>query len=103
MMLQLLTQKKNGPYFEPNEDDIVLQTVASDATTWNSQFKDDSSPQKDYAPVIIDPWGMPFMYDRNRPEGTHDLGNHNIKSLDLYSYGPNVLDEDGAEDDINNW
>jgi prepilin-type N-terminal cleavage/methylation domain-containing protein len=103
MMLQLLTQKKNGPYFEPNEDDIVLQTVASDATTWNSQFKDSSS-DNDYAPVIIDPWGMPFVYDRNRPEGTAVIGtNHNIKTVDMYSYGPNVLDEDGAEDDINNW
>jgi len=98
-----LTQKKNGPYFEPNEDDIVLQTVASDATTWNSQFKDSSSGN-DYAPVIIDPWGMPFVYDRNRPEGTAVIGtNHNIKTVDMYSYGPNVLDEDGAEDDINNW
>jgi len=102
MMLQLLTQKKNGPYFEPNENDLVLQLVVDDATTWNSQFKDSSSGN-DYAPVIIDPWGMPYMYDRNRPEGTHDLGNHNIKSLDLYSYGPNSLDEDGEEDDVNNW
>ncbi|MDA0837838.1 MAG: prepilin-type N-terminal cleavage/methylation domain-containing protein [Planctomycetota bacterium] len=102
MMLQLLTQKKNGPYFEPNENDIVLQIVVTDAITWNSQFKESSSGF-DYAPVILDPWGMPFMYDRNRPEGTHDLGQHNIKSIDLYSYGPNTLDEDGAGDDINNW
>ena len=103
MMLQLLTQKKNGPYFEPNENDIVLQTVASDATTWNSQFKESGSGN-DYAPVIIDPWGMPYVYDRNRPEGTAVIvSNHNIKSLDLYSYGPTSLDEDGEEDDINNW
>jgi hypothetical protein len=102
LMLQLLTQKKNGPYFEPNEDDIILQITVSDATTWNSQFKASSSGN-DYAPVIIDPWGMPLMYDRNRPDGTHDLGNHNIKTVDMYSYGPNLLDQDGAEDDINNW
>lgn len=102
MMLQLLTQKKNGPYFEPNEDDIVLQTIASNFTTWNSQFK--ASSGNDYAPVIIDPWGMPYVYDRNSPEGEVVIAaNHNIKTIDMYSYGPNVVDEDGGEDDINNW
>jgi hypothetical protein len=64
------------------------------------QFNDGST---DYAPVMIDPWGMPFVYDRNSPEGASIIeSNHNPKSMDLYSYGPNSIDEDGAKDDITN-
>lgn len=43
----------------------------------------------------IDPWGNPYRY---RYPGVHNIG-----SYDIWSVGPNGIDENGEGDDIRNW
>lgn len=43
-------------------------------------------------PVLIDPWGNPYIYV--------NPGRSNAEGFDLYSAGPNGIDEDGAGDDV---
>ena len=43
----------------------------------------------------LDPWGQPFRY---KYPGTHNPGGY-----DLYSIGPNKVDDGGSGDDIANW
>jgi len=63
-----------GPYMEFKESDLVSGEV-------------------------VDSWGNPYVYvSINGGSPTH-----RTKSFDLYSYGPNGLDEDGDGDDIYNW
>ena len=48
---------------------------------------------------LIDPWGHPYAYvsiNGGAPE-------HRPKSFDLFSLGPNGVDDHGAGDDIINW
>ena len=48
---------------------------------------------------LIDPWGRPYVYvsvNGGSPE-------HRPKSFDLFSLGPNGVDDHGAGDDIINW
>ncbi|MBN2096913.1 MAG: type II secretion system protein GspG, partial [Candidatus Omnitrophica bacterium] len=44
---------------------------------------------------FVDPWGNPYVYI--------NPGTHNLSSYDIYSYGLNGQDEQGAGDDVNNW
>ena len=41
-----------------------------------------------------DPWGKPYVY---KSPGTHNT------DYDLYSCGPNTIDDNGSDDDIGNW
>lgn len=41
-----------------------------------------------------DPWGNPYIY---KSPGTHN------SDYDLYSIGPNAVDDGGGSDDIGNW
>lgn len=43
----------------------------------------------------VDPWGNPYRY---RYPGTHNIGGY-----DIWSVGPNGVDENGEGDDIRNW
>ena len=64
----------DGPYMEFKEDDL----------------KDGE---------LIDPWGSTYVYvsvNGGSPE-------HRARSFDLYSFGPNGVDDGGAGDDIYNW
>ena len=48
---------------------------------------------------LVDPWGKPYVYvsvNGGAPQ-------HREHSYDLYSYGPNGKDDNGAGDDIYNW
>ena len=48
---------------------------------------------------LLDPWGKPYIYvsvNGGSPQ-------HRTYSYDLYSIGPNGVDDDGAQDDIVNW
>ena len=59
------------------------------------EFKDDELN----GGALIDPWGKPYVYvSVNGGSPTH-----RTTSYDLYSLGPNGLDEEGAGDDIVNW
>lgn len=48
---------------------------------------------------LVDPWGTPYEYisvNGGAPK-------HRERSFDLYSLGPNGVDDGGADDDIINW
>ena len=48
---------------------------------------------------LVDPWGTPYVYvsmNGGSPE-------HRPRSFDLYSFGPNGVDDQGTGDDIVNW
>ena len=48
---------------------------------------------------LMDPWGHPYVYvsvNGGSPE-------HRLRSFDLYSFGPNGVDDHGTGDDIYNW
>jgi len=98
-MFLLLTRKKDGPYLEPDERDLDkdhIVTPASVVTAWDSKYNNK-------APLLLDPWGKPLVYDRNRPEGGFDITDHHVKTVDIYSFGPDGEDDGGEDDDINNW
>lgn len=44
---------------------------------------------------FVDPWGNPYVYV--------NPGVHNTSFVDLYSYGPDGINNNGGNDDINNW
>ena len=48
---------------------------------------------------VVDPFGAPYNYYCNpgAPDQT------NTASFDLWSYGPNGIDDEGTNDDITNW
>ena len=48
---------------------------------------------------LVDSWGHPYVYistNGGSPE-------HRERSFDLYSFGPNSVDDSGTGDDIYNW
>ncbi|MBI3321563.1 MAG: type II secretion system protein GspG [Candidatus Omnitrophica bacterium] len=48
---------------------------------------------------LLDPWGKPYGYlsvNGGAPE-------HRTRSFDLYSFGPNGVDDGGTGDDLYNW
>jgi general secretion pathway protein G len=49
---------------------------------------------------IIDPFGMPYNYYCTLPPATVQK---NQATFDLWSYGPDNKDDNGANDDISNW
>jgi type II secretory pathway pseudopilin PulG len=118
-MFLVLTQKKNGPYLEPDVKDLEMSTDSldprshavlpsflsstTDPRSWNSRYGAQ-------APLLLDAWGTPLRYDRNNPEGAFSFTDaagtnvsYNLKTVDVYSLGPNGQDDRGAGDDINNW
>ena len=78
MTKALLSKSKNGPYIEKSK--------------WNI----------DAANKIIDPWGKSYVY-HNNIDGSMWAGVRNSDSFDLYSCGPNRIDNNGKVDDIGNW
>lgn len=55
---------------------------------------------------VVDPWDRPFVYRNNQanfPKNQNDPDAHNKQGFDLYSFGPNGVDEKGEGDDVTNW
>lgn len=48
---------------------------------------------------LLDPWGKPYVYVSTNGGSPK----HRSRSYDLYSLGPNGVDDDGTQDDIVNW
>ena len=56
------------------------------------------------AKVALDGWKVPFIYRSACDEDGNERDNiHNPDSYDIYSCGPNMIDDGGKEDDIGNW
>ena len=66
------------------------------STGWNGPYRNfkaiDLTGQK-----LKDPWGNPYQYGK----GTGAA--NNSKFVDIYSFGPDGIDNSGAPDDIKNW
>ena len=77
-----------GPYlkFKGNE----VHSISSSACSF-----DGGSATDDDMKEMIDPWGNAFRYIYPPSE--------NQNTYDLYSLGPNGINENGAGDDVNNW
>lgn len=124
LMFQLFIQKKSGPYIEAKEDDMTIRqytvtgdTYANITTKWNPKYTNGATLV--FAPLLLDAWGNPLVYDLNNPETGNFNGsaNKNTRSFDIYSFGSNELDNEGdisgtdnaginlgsQNDDINNW
>lgn len=77
-----------GPFMSYRGDEVQLTNTAACDFDGDGAIDDDLKR-------ILDPWGRPFHY--NIPP------TQNINSYDLYSEGPNMTDNSGGGDDINNW
>ena len=88
---QLVGPKK---YYTPKASQLIVYTntttITFNATTWY------------YTPFtcILDPWVHPYNYYRTYPIQTDQV---NQATFDLWSCGPNGVNENGGGDDISNW
>jgi len=77
-----------GPFMSYRGDEVQTTSATSCDLDGDGSIDDDLKR-------ILDPWGRPYHY--NIP------ATHNINTYDLYSEGPNMTDNGGAGDDVNNW
>jgi len=85
-----------GEYPATGNENLVkaLADTPNPNPDWNGpylKFKQEDLQDGKY----LDPWGDPYVYLNPGP--------HNSSSYDIYSFGLNSQDEQGAGDDINNW
>ena len=86
--------------YPPSENANLVAALfeETDDTHWQGpymEFKQEEVNDEE----ALDPWGQPYVYvSVNGGSPTH-----RTRSYDLYSFGPNGKDEDGAGDDITNW
>lgn len=80
---------------------IGSQTLSLPTSNWNGPYMNFQTNEiKD--DVFIDPWGHPYAYIN--PGTNHGAGaNYSLSYVDIWSFGPNGIDENGAGDDIANW
>jgi general secretion pathway protein G len=88
-----------GDYPETGNENLVLALQDEpDNADWMGpymEFKMDELKDGE----LLDPWGNPYAYisvNGGSPE-------HRTRSYDLYSFGPNGIDDDGTGDDLYNW
>lgn len=77
-----------GPYMKFKGDEV--QTTSSSTCDFDADGSIDDDLKR-----IIDPWGGAIRY-RIPPT-------QNLNTFDLYSTGPDGIDNSGGGDDINNW
>jgi len=85
-----------GEYPASGNENLVaaLKDTSNPDVDWNGPYmrlKEEDLEDGQY----IDPWGNPYVYI--------NPGTHNESYYDIYSYGLNSQDDQGAGDDINNW
>ncbi len=87
-----IEEKKIGVY----DEDTELYMPAS-----REQIRSRKTPK-----FLLDPWGNPYVYRPNKGNKAQDYM-HNLQGADIYSVGPNQIDDTAAEnaesDDIGNW
>ena len=86
--------------YPPTGNEALVQALSEDPSNidWQGpymEFKQDEMKNGQ----LIDPWAHPYVYlSVNGGAPTH-----RERSFDLYSYGPNGVDDQGAGDDLVNW
>ena len=81
-------QKDVGRFPSKNEGLEVLINKPKGLTNWRG-------PYLNYPFIPSDPWGQKYVYNYPPKYGK--------KSFDLYSFGPNEIDNQGLKDDLTNW
>jgi prepilin-type N-terminal cleavage/methylation domain-containing protein len=125
LVLALSAKKKNGPFFEFKEGRLL--NTDSDSLS----AKDLATLKKNLDPIqtspalyeYVDLWGSPYVYIHNRDYGkkltynnrhgntvqvtavkSEKLGAYQAAtSFQIWSFGPNGLNENGDGDDIASW
>lgn len=84
----------------------LVGTAGTPMTT--SQAADWSGPYMNFQTnevsggTFVDPWGNPYVYKAGSDHGTG--ADYSVSGyMDIYSFGPNGVDDSGAPDDIANW
>ena len=83
-----------GEYPASGNENLVEALTNGTEADWNGpymRFKGEDLEEGSY----LDPWGNPYVYV--------NPGTHNSSFYDIYSYGLNSQDDQGAGDDVNNW
>lgn len=85
-----------GVYPPSGNENLVraLTDIENPDPDWNGPYirlREEDLEEEKY----IDSWGNPYVFI--------NPGTHNPSFYDIYSYGPDGQDEQGAGDDINNW
>ena len=86
--------------YPPSENGALVKALQDDPgdADWDGpyiEFKRDELKDGE----LLDPWGHPYAYvsvNGGSPQ-------HRQRSFDLFSLGPNGVDDSGAGDDIVNW
>jgi general secretion pathway protein G len=86
--------------YPPTGNDALVKALSEDPNDidWMGPYMEFKEDELDGG-QLLDPWGTPYAYvsvNGGSPQ-------HRESSYDLYSFGPNKTDDEGAEDDIINW
>ena len=89
----------NSPYHEFHDNRIAVEGGPTGFRTASREERDDPAVKK----YILDPWLQPYHYVENdeKPEKTEDM--HRPHKFDIWSNGPNRLNDNGEEDDAAPW
>ena len=89
----------NSPYHEFHEDRIAVEAGPAGFRMATREEKEEPDIKK----YILDPWGQPYHYVENdeKPEKTVDM--HRPHKFDIWSNGPNRVNDKGEEDDATPW
>ncbi len=82
---RLTATEKGGPYMEFKVEELDTSV--------------------DGKPVLLDPWGMPYVYTCDHDGLSTTAPFHNVESYDLYSLGPDYTTSSGGEanDEHSEW
>jgi general secretion pathway protein G len=83
---------------EINNSGSLYAALAGTTPPWTNQyfyFKPSQLKNSGTFTYIVDPFGSPYNY--------YQPGATNQVTFDLWSYGPNGVNDEGSGDDISNW
>jgi|GEM_PF-470476 len=86
--------------YPPTNNSELVKALTDDASNpdWAGPYMDFKEAELVNG-ECIDPWGKPYVYVSTNGGSPK----HRPHSFDLYSLGPNGVDNDGVGDDIVNW
>jgi prepilin-type N-terminal cleavage/methylation domain-containing protein len=96
---------RSAPYMSIKEDQVGVWD--DDIQTYRKATRDERDDTK-VEKFLLDPWGNPYVYRCNKGKRSEGWM-HNRQHADIYSVGPNEIDDTAAEsdeaddDDIGNW
>lgn len=75
--------------------------TTSQAANWSGPYMNFQTNELPGA-EFLDPWGNPYVYNAGSDHGTG--ANYSVSGyMDIYSFGPDGLDNSGGGDDVANW